>query len=35
VLVDIDPRTYNIDPAGVAKRLARSTKAVLVVHLFG
>lgn len=35
VLVDIDPRTYNVDPAGVAKRLARSTKAVLVVHLFG
>jgi dTDP-4-amino-4,6-dideoxygalactose transaminase len=35
VLVDIDPRTYNIDPAGVAERLTRATKAVLVVHLFG
>lgn len=35
VFVDIDPRTYNIDPSGVAKRLTRATKAVIVVHLFG
>ncbi len=34
-LVDIDPRTYNIDPAGVARRITRATRAVLVVHLFG
>jgi dTDP-4-amino-4,6-dideoxygalactose transaminase len=35
VLVDIDPRTYNIDPRAVAARLTRATKAILVVHLFG
>lgn len=39
VFVDIDPRTYNMDPASLEKRLkARSTKdvkAVIPVHLFG
>jgi dTDP-4-amino-4,6-dideoxygalactose transaminase len=35
VFVDIDPLTYNIDPAEVAKKLTPKTKAVIPVHLFG
>jgi dTDP-4-amino-4,6-dideoxygalactose transaminase len=35
VLVDIDPATFNIDPAGVAAAISLRTKAILPVHLFG
>lgn len=35
VFVDIDPRTFNIDPAAVERAVTRKTKAILVVHLFG
>jgi dTDP-4-amino-4,6-dideoxygalactose transaminase len=35
VLVDIDPATFNIDPAGVAAAITPRTKAVLPAHLFG
>jgi dTDP-4-amino-4,6-dideoxygalactose transaminase len=35
VFADIDPRTYNVDPDAVARRITRATKAILVVHLFG
>ncbi len=35
VLCDIDPRTFNLDPAGVADRLTAATRAILAVHLFG
>jgi len=35
VLVDIDPATYNIDPAAVAKAITPRTKAIMPVHLFG
>jgi dTDP-4-amino-4,6-dideoxygalactose transaminase len=35
VFVDIDPRTYNIDPALVAKAITQKTKAIMPVHLFG
>lgn len=35
VLVDIDPATYNIDPAGVARALTSKTKAIIPVHLYG
>ena len=35
VFVDIDPRTFNIDPAAVAKAVTKQTKAIVPVHLFG
>ncbi len=35
VLVDIDPATFNIDPAGVARAVTKRTKAIIPVHLFG
>ncbi len=35
VFVDIDPRTYNIDPAGIEAVITARTKAIMPVHLFG
>lgn len=35
VFVDIDPETYNIDPAQVARAVTAKTKAIIPVHLFG
>lgn len=35
VFADVDPDTYNLDPAEVEARLTRRTKAVIPVHLFG
>ena len=35
VLVDIDPVTFNVDPAAVAGAVTARTKAILPVHLFG
>jgi dTDP-4-amino-4,6-dideoxygalactose transaminase len=35
VLVDIDPGTFNVDPAGVAAAVTPRTKAIMPVHLFG
>ena len=35
VLVDIDPATFNIDPAQALAAMTPRTKAILPVHLFG
>jgi dTDP-4-amino-4,6-dideoxygalactose transaminase len=35
VFVDIDPKTFNIDPAQIESAITPRTKAVIPVHLFG
>jgi len=35
VFVDIDPETYNIDPALLEAAVTKNTKAIMPVHLFG
>ena len=35
VLVDVDPRTYNIDPSKIGKAVTPKSKAVIPVHLYG
>ena len=35
VFADIDPRTFNIDPAEIAKKVTPKTKAIYVVHYGG
>jgi len=35
VFVDIDPRTFNLDPAYIEPAITEKTKAILPVHLFG
>src|ERR1035437_868771 len=35
VFVDIDPETYNIDPACVAEAITPRTRAILAIHQMG
>ena len=35
VLVDVDPRTFNIDPQAVERAIGPRTRAIVPVHLFG
>ena len=35
VYADIDPRTFNIDPADIARKVTPRTKAIYVVHYAG
>lgn len=35
VFADIDPRTFNIEPAAVEELITENTKAIVPVHLFG
>lgn len=35
VFVDIDPKTYNIDPAKIETAITNKTKAIIPVHLYG
>ncbi|MGB2706487.1 MAG: DegT/DnrJ/EryC1/StrS family aminotransferase, partial [Candidatus Omnitrophota bacterium] len=35
VFVDIDPRSYTMDPALIESKITKKTKAVIPVHLYG
>lgn len=35
VFVDIDPRTYNMDPSQIESRITSKTKAIVPVHFYG
>jgi dTDP-4-amino-4,6-dideoxygalactose transaminase len=35
VFVDSEPVTFNVDPADIAKKITKKTKAIMPVHLFG
>ena len=35
VFVDVDPVTWNIDPADIEKKITKKTKAVIPVHIYG
>jgi perosamine synthetase len=35
VFVDIDPKTFNLDPNDLKRKITSKTKAIIPVHLFG
>lgn len=35
IFIDIDPLTFNLDPAGLAAAISPRTKVIMPVHLFG
>lgn len=35
VFVDVEPQTFNLDPADLAKKITARTRAVMVVHVWG
>ncbi len=35
VFVDIDPRTYNMDPAKIEEKISDNTRAIIAVHIQG
>ena len=35
VFCDVEPDTFNLDPASVQKKVSKKTKAIMPVHLFG
>lgn len=35
VFVDVDKKTYNIDPYKIKEKITRKTKAIIPVHLYG
>jgi len=35
ILVDIDPKTFNIDPTMIENRITNKTRVIIPVHLFG
>lgn len=35
VLADLEPDTYQLDPADVEKKITENTKAIMPVHIFG
>jgi perosamine synthetase len=35
VFCDVDPRTFNIDPEKIEKRITKKTKVIMPVHIYG
>ena len=35
VFVDIEPQTYNLDPAKIERAITKNTKAIIPVHIYG
>ena len=35
VFADVDPKTYNIDPEDICRKITNKTKAIIAVHLAG
>jgi dTDP-4-amino-4,6-dideoxygalactose transaminase len=35
VFADVDPGTFNLDPASLSRSMTKKTRAVIAVHLFG
>ncbi len=35
VFVDVDPKTFNIDPDSIEEKITEKTKAIMPVHLYG
>lgn len=35
VLVDVDPKTWSIDPVKIEKKITERTRAIMVVHMYG
>jgi len=35
VIIDIDPKTFNIDPSLIESKITKKTKVIIPVHLFG
>lgn len=35
IFVDIDPRTFNIDPGKIEEKITKKTKAIIPVHIHG
>jgi dTDP-4-amino-4,6-dideoxygalactose transaminase len=35
VFVDIDPKTYNLDPSEISSKVTGKTRAIIPVHLYG
>ncbi len=35
VFVEVDPKTFNIDPSSIAKAITPKTRAIIPVHLYG
>jgi dTDP-4-amino-4,6-dideoxygalactose transaminase len=35
VLVDVDPKTFNMDPKSVERAISNRTRGIIAVHLFG
>jgi len=35
VFVDIDPRTFNLDPKAIEPAITQNTRAIMPIHLFG